>query len=120
MIRRPPRSTRTATLFPYPTLFRSIWCLPTLPARCYSSPPTTPVPAPSRAISSTAAGSRSDQGRVESPETIHRPCDSVTLLYPFEVDRIVVRREVTTAVSAALPRAVATSPEGGGNAPRFS
>src|SRR3546814_10938070 len=24
MIRRPPRSTRTATLFPYPTLFRSI------------------------------------------------------------------------------------------------
>src|SRR3546814_13287337 len=23
MIRRPPRSTRTATLFPYPTLFRS-------------------------------------------------------------------------------------------------
>src|SRR3546814_17674179 len=25
MIRRPPRSTRTDTLFPYPTLFRSIW-----------------------------------------------------------------------------------------------
>src|SRR3546814_20703124 len=24
MIRRPPRSTRTVTLFPYPTLFRSI------------------------------------------------------------------------------------------------
>src|SRR3546814_2160548 len=24
MIRRPPRSTRTATLFPYPTLFRSV------------------------------------------------------------------------------------------------
>src|SRR3546814_18919253 len=24
MIRRPPRSTRTATLFPYPTLFRSL------------------------------------------------------------------------------------------------
>src|SRR3546814_8761016 len=30
MIRRPPRSTRTDTLFPYPTLFRSrvlIYCL---------------------------------------------------------------------------------------------
>src|SRR3546814_15769585 len=26
MIRRPPRSTRTATLFPYTTLFRSIAC----------------------------------------------------------------------------------------------
>src|SRR3546814_12235241 len=25
MIRRPPRSTRTATLFPYSTLFRSVW-----------------------------------------------------------------------------------------------
>src|SRR3546814_7234035 len=25
MIRRPPRSTRTDTLFPYPTLFRSGW-----------------------------------------------------------------------------------------------
>src|SRR3546814_12126520 len=25
MIRRPPRSTRTDTLFPYPTLFRSYW-----------------------------------------------------------------------------------------------
>src|SRR3546814_14224934 len=27
MIRRPPRSTRTDTLFPYPTLFRSNQCL---------------------------------------------------------------------------------------------
>src|SRR3546814_3058544 len=26
MIRRPPRSTRTDTLFPYTTLFRSIYC----------------------------------------------------------------------------------------------
>src|SRR3546814_12245352 len=26
MIRRPPRSTRTDTLFPYTTLFRSTWC----------------------------------------------------------------------------------------------
>src|SRR3546814_11334408 len=27
MIRRPPRSTRTDTLFPYTTLFRSFWIL---------------------------------------------------------------------------------------------
>src|SRR3546814_13745716 len=27
MIRRPPRSTRTDTLFPYTTLFRSVWRL---------------------------------------------------------------------------------------------
>src|SRR3546814_1220041 len=33
MIRRPPRSTRTDTLFPYTTLFRSIGCLQPRPAR---------------------------------------------------------------------------------------
>src|SRR3546814_4426755 len=33
MIRRPPRSTRTDTLFPYTTLFRSI-CRQTHDARC--------------------------------------------------------------------------------------
>src|SRR3546814_6086147 len=39
MIRRPPRSTRTDTLFPYTTLFRSssrffmpLWVMPLLPA----------------------------------------------------------------------------------------
>src|SRR3546814_14129349 len=31
MIRRPPRSTRTDTLFPYTTLFRSVWQKPVLP-----------------------------------------------------------------------------------------
>src|SRR3546814_16300475 len=29
MMRRPPRSTRTDTLFPYTTLFRSLFCLST-------------------------------------------------------------------------------------------
>src|SRR3546814_7985280 len=35
MIRRPPRSTRTDTLFPYTTLFRSEYCAraPGLPAK---------------------------------------------------------------------------------------
>src|SRR3546814_12692009 len=33
MIRRPPRSTRTDTLFPYPTLFRSMPIRPH--ARCF-------------------------------------------------------------------------------------
>src|SRR3546814_2471185 len=32
MIRRPPRSTRTDTLFPYTTLFRSQWSLADRPA----------------------------------------------------------------------------------------
>src|SRR3546814_5399468 len=35
MIRRPPRSTRTDTLFPYTTLFRSVWLFggQSIPAR---------------------------------------------------------------------------------------
>src|SRR3546814_12028406 len=36
MIRRPPRSTRTDTLFPYPTLFRAY---PTSPCDCALSTP---------------------------------------------------------------------------------
>src|SRR3546814_7982977 len=34
MIRRPPRSTRTDTLFPYTTLFRSLLCPPDWPTAC--------------------------------------------------------------------------------------
>src|SRR3546814_20119199 len=41
MLRRPPRSTRTDTLFPYTTLFRSVRCAPNkfhrpVPICCYS------------------------------------------------------------------------------------
>src|SRR3546814_10265639 len=39
MLRRPPRSTRTDTLFPYTTLFRS-------PACAFSTPPSAFAPAP--------------------------------------------------------------------------
>src|SRR3546814_7917272 len=38
MIRRPPRSTRTDTLFPYTTLFRSVAIVRTLPARAIEQP----------------------------------------------------------------------------------
>src|SRR3546814_4612198 len=38
MYRRPPRSTRTDTLFPYTTLFRSCRRLPTCPCRRPRSP----------------------------------------------------------------------------------
>src|SRR3546814_5649617 len=36
MIRRPPRSTRTDTLFPYTTLFRSRRSAPAMPCSCSS------------------------------------------------------------------------------------
>src|SRR3546814_20086485 len=35
MIRRPPRSTRTDTLFPFTTLFRSVWDMPSEAGRTY-------------------------------------------------------------------------------------
>src|SRR3546814_4575280 len=36
MIRRPPRSTRTDTLFPYTTLFRSLDALPAVEVRLFN------------------------------------------------------------------------------------
>src|SRR3546814_1290789 len=47
MIRRPPRSTRTDTLFPYTTLFRS---------RPQSRSPPRPVERPGRAVALPLAG----------------------------------------------------------------
>src|SRR3546814_16248525 len=49
MIRRPPRSTRTDTLFPYTTLFRSGWQRPAFLPEAWS------VQHPAGALSRTAA-----------------------------------------------------------------
>src|SRR3546814_18646543 len=46
MIRRPPRSTRTDTLFPYTTLFRSVANMPRSPF--WASSTTAPAPSPNR------------------------------------------------------------------------
>src|SRR3546814_3163935 len=60
MIRRPPRSTRTDTLFPYTTLFRS--CPPRYDQqRPSASPDTVHAPSPSRSASRNAASSRSEE-----------------------------------------------------------
>src|SRR3546814_5820562 len=64
MIRRPPRSTRTDTLFPYTTLFRSFDELPPLTAPkpgvpCRSLTHARPLPAPPcpPCLSNTSASS---------------------------------------------------------------
>src|SRR3546814_10866957 len=44
MIRRPPRSTRTDTLFPYTTLFRSPSCKGMPPAKILTEPCDIPKP----------------------------------------------------------------------------
>src|SRR3546814_15893282 len=46
LIRRPPRSTRTDSLFPYTTLFRSGRVLPSAPARSRHGPAQTPWSGP--------------------------------------------------------------------------
>src|SRR3546814_5003713 len=74
MIRRPPRSTRTDTLFPYTTLFRSLGCSPGLsqsnciPVRCRQSTPARLYPRTHRAAGGNspcskagASGDRSEE-----------------------------------------------------------
>src|SRR3546814_5161522 len=50
MIRRPPRSTRTDTLFPYTTLFRSLACSLSCRVSSTSATPLPSVPSASTAV----------------------------------------------------------------------
>src|SRR3546814_11525720 len=59
MIRRPPRSTRTDTLFPYTTLFR-------LPLRTFTAPTLTRTSPALRRSKSTSRSSVSRSGPVSS------------------------------------------------------
>src|SRR3546814_2660453 len=58
MLRRPPRSTRTDTLFPYTTLFRS----GAMPSSVYSGPRITPA---SAAVVAPAGGATTAAERSE-------------------------------------------------------
>src|SRR3546814_16848947 len=61
MIRRPPGSTRTDTLFPYTTLFRS--------GRCPAAPPARRRRrGPARSSERAAAGSRRDRSEEHTSE----------------------------------------------------
>src|SRR3546814_6512765 len=51
MVRRPPRSTRTDTLFPYPTLFRSGWLRSGI-RRCRDFHAARPAPGPRASVRS--------------------------------------------------------------------
>src|SRR3546814_19998712 len=55
MIRRPPRSTRTDTLFPYTTLFRSV-------SPCHDPNPARARPQPARAQRLHLSHPRADEG----------------------------------------------------------
>src|SRR3546814_20289856 len=64
MIRRPPRSTRTDTLFPYTTLFRSRGSAPAHRNRCAAGTPSQrrASPCPARARYAKRSHGRSPQG----------------------------------------------------------
>src|SRR3546814_16603243 len=64
MIRRPPRSTRTDTLFPYTTLFRSR----SFPYLLRATRITTDTVVPAKAFSMTRDHSRSNPGSMRSEE----------------------------------------------------
>src|SRR3546814_20502046 len=72
MIRRPPRSTRTDTLFPYTTLFRSDWPL----ERVDGVPPKTVNPPPA-----IAERIRREQAQVSAART--RDDDRADFAAPF-------------------------------------
>src|SRR3546814_2324080 len=67
MIRRPPRSTRTDTLFPYTTLFRS--------ASAPAASPTGRTPCPSRSARPSPRGVRRDHPGVPEASQANDPPD---------------------------------------------
>src|SRR3546814_20798066 len=78
MIRRPPRSTRTDTLFPYTTLFRSLErtgrqpFVKTHPALASGRGNPLPRLSPIRAMSNVREPRQRTQPREERPERQHR------------------------------------------------
>src|SRR3546814_18045428 len=71
MIRRPPRSTRTDTLFPYTTLFRSGCGSPDRGDRCSC----TPHDREWRAFTADALGLRRDMARARLADEAHSGVD---------------------------------------------
>src|SRR3546814_17658224 len=76
MIRRPPRSTRTDTLFPYTTLFRSVVAV-------FAGPGAQQVVVERRAAAGTAVGRRPVQ-------FLHHLRDRLQLLFKDEATHVVM------------------------------
>src|SRR3546814_16884037 len=75
MIRRPPRSTRTDTLFPYTTLFRSYWGCPIPVIHCAAcGPQPVPVDALPVAPPEDVAFDRPGNPLVHHPTWKHTTC----------------------------------------------
>src|SRR3546814_11375641 len=83
-IRRPPRSTRTDTLFPYTTLFRSI--APSTPAAAPSSKPTRAEAVPKQR-GRGGQGARSDPGESPARRSSHPGKKPVLIHIPEDMHR---------------------------------
>src|SRR3546814_6214117 len=87
MIRRPPRSTRTGTLFPYTTLFRSIpmgFAVGLADARRDIAEPVARRPAHHRRIGvDELLGAKFPQARIGL--VVHRPRDLADAFEAFEI-----------------------------------
>src|SRR3546814_11814653 len=90
MIRLPPRSTRSGTLFPYTTLFRS--------------PVSAPAPAPVAAPMPAPDSARSD---VVSPQAANRRAAKLTAMTLFSMVVSLVSQEARPSTKAfAHPRLI--------------
>src|SRR3546814_6684747 len=94
MIRRPPRSTRTGTLFPYTTLFRS----PAVEA--------LPADAPCMATNPKQAGDREPTLHLFDPEAVQRALKAVENLPKHNERRVTAeqRSEEHTSELQSLMR----------------
>src|SRR3546814_9175340 len=99
MIRRPPRSTRTDTLFPYTTLFRSLALPPADPA---SRGDAQPVGGPIRPSRNSNPTSRSRSSRAGPSRSTHfARCASTNA---GAIARLVERSEEHTSELQSLMR----------------
>src|SRR3546814_10321076 len=88
MMRRPPRSTRTDTLFPYTTLFRSA----NKPNHVTASKPLKPLDSASVGTS----GRRSEEHTSELQSLMRISYDVFCLKKKRKIDKILVIRELCT------------------------
>src|SRR3546814_2433384 len=102
MIRRPPRSTRTDTLFPYTTLFRSAGVTRLLATQ--SMPAITPELLPEPLQSSTRTGCRVTP--LATPQVVPPTVPATWVPWPWQSDALPPRAPSPEAPPPVTPIAI--------------
>src|SRR3546814_14347292 len=114
MIRRPPRSTRTDTLFPYTTLFRSL-CVARQPKALYCNPtlnnPTTLTWSRQRRATIAAIAQRYGVMIIEDDAYARLPTTPVASLASLAPERTFYLRGLAKCMGAGLRFAYLRSAE---------